>query len=83
MRGWLKNLMIDYGANVKYTVLGTIGPKHCIRSQTTSKSKFPQLFGLKEIPATFQTKSGLVCGNRIWSCRVMSDKPFLAQLPQN
>ena len=68
---------------VKYTALGTIGPKHCIRSQTPMKPKCPQLFVLKGIPATLRTKWGLVCKNLIWGCRVMPDKPFLAHLPQN
>ena len=56
MRGWLKksdDWLWSYG---KYSVLGTIGPKHCIRSQTPSQSKFPQLFGLKVISAILQTK---------------------------
>ena len=61
---------------VKYTVLGTSGPKHCIRSQTPSNSKFPQLFASKGIPANLWTKWGLVCQNLIWGCRVMPDQPF-------
>ena len=68
---------ITWGAGYKNWMIG-------YRALSNILYKFPQLFGLKGITATLQTKWGMfVCENLIWGCKVMLDQPFLAHLLQN